>query len=268
MLALLQFSLHTLQLFLCQACLFDKHETPNQPASSIPRSHSDAGLLPHLQSSHQRLDLSPFQVEFLSRGLTGAKEFFDFLFTFAPESYGAINHAQWLHTGFNLVLGCKLAVMGAEYAPRSQHVGDLCSALNMRQVLRGALHHLARFSKDRVDTEVKQHSKHFYEVWMGHIIEWFEQKYHLLQPEDSPASLSEVPHCGPGPSTFPSASSFQDSSLMGEEYDVTQGAPVYGTGLWPDFLWDISTEDILSGYMGFMDMSYPTLQPGNDMRLS
>src|SRR3954454_7943713 len=110
MLALLQFGLHTLQLFLCQACLFDKHETSNQPASSIPRSHSDARLPPHLQSSHQRLDLSPFQVEFLSRGLTGAKEFFDFLFTFAPESYGAINHVQWLHTGFNLVLGCKLAV--------------------------------------------------------------------------------------------------------------------------------------------------------------
>ncbi|CAP93352.1 Pc16g06820 [Penicillium rubens Wisconsin 54-1255] len=50
-------------------------ENSNYSASSAPRSHVDSGLPPHLQSGHQPLDLSPFQVEFLNRGMTEAKRF-------------------------------------------------------------------------------------------------------------------------------------------------------------------------------------------------
>jgi hypothetical protein len=262
--ALLQFQLHTLQLFLCQACLFEKHET----ATFFPgsRHYMDAGLPPHLQSGHQPLDLSPFQVEFLNRGMTEAKKFFDYLLRFAPDTYRLISHTQWLQTGFNLVLGCKLAVTGAKYAPRSPHVLALCSALNMPQVLRAVLKRIQWLSKERLTTDGKQHSKYFYEAWLWHILEWFEQKYHLVPLEDttqvptglSDSRLSSSVYNGP---------SAQNVPPTGEDYDATQGAQADDTGLWPDFLWNISTDDILNGYMGFLDMPYPTLQSGDEMSL-
>ncbi|KAJ5497661.1 hypothetical protein N7453_006712 [Penicillium expansum] len=240
--SLLQFHLHTLQLFLCQACLFDKHETANYSASSAPRSHADSGLPPHLQSGHQPLDLSPFQVEFLNRGMTEAKRFFDYIFKFAPDTYRLISHTQWLQTGFNLVLGCKLAVTGAKYA-HAVHI------------------------KDRVTVDGKQHSKYFYEAWLWHILEWFEQKYHLVPSEDTTQIPTGLPDSGLGPSTLANSATSQDVPLMGESYGATQVPQVDDTALWPDFLWNISTDDILNGYMGFPDMSCPTLQPGHDVPL-
>ncbi|CAG8297239.1 unnamed protein product [Penicillium nalgiovense] len=264
---LLQFQLHTLQLFLCHACLFDKHETANYSASSAPRSHADSGLPPHLQSGHQPLDLSPFQVEFLNRGMTEAKKFFDYFFTFAPNTDRLISHTQWLQTGFNLVLGCKLAVTGAKYAPRSPHVRALCSALNMPHILRTVLQRIQLLSKDRVTIDGKQHSKYFYEAWLWHILEWFEQKYHLVPTEDTTQIPTGLSDSGLGPSTLANSATSQDVPLMGENYNATQVAQVDGTALWPDFLWNISTDDILNGHMGFPDMSYPTLQPGYDMPL-
>ncbi|KAJ5508246.1 hypothetical protein N7527_010389 [Penicillium freii] len=265
--SLLQFQLHTLQLFLCQACLFDKNETANCSASSAPRSHTDSGLPPHLRSGHQPLDLSPFQVEFLNRGMTEAKKFFDYFFTFAPNTDRLISHTQWLQTGFNLVLGCKLAVTGAKYAPRSPHVRALCSALNMPHILRTVLQRIQLLSKDRVTVDGKQHSKYFYETWLWRILEWFEQKYHLVPSEDTTQIPTGLSGGGLGPSTLANSAISQDVPLMGENYNATQVAQVDGTALWPDFLWNISTDDILNGYMGFPDMLYPTLQPGYDMPL-
>ncbi|CAG8032013.1 unnamed protein product [Penicillium salamii] len=265
--SLLQFNLYTLQLFLCQACLFDKHETAYIATSSLARSHADSGLPPHLRSGQHPLDLSDSQVELLSLGLTESKKFFDYFFKFSPESYGVISHTQWLQTGFNLVLGSKLAVTGARYAPRNQHVGALCSALNMPQILRGASQRLQWLSKDKVDADGKRQSKHFYEVWVEHILEWFEQKYHLAQPEVTVTAPSGIPEGGLGPSVFANPSPLQDTPLMSEGPGATQGAHTDATASWPDFLWDISTEDILGGYMGFLDMPYSTLPPGYDMPL-
>ncbi|OQE02895.1 hypothetical protein PENVUL_c037G01750 [Penicillium vulpinum] len=266
--SLLQFHLHTLQLFLCQACLFDKHETANYSASSAPRSHADSGLSPHLQSGHQPLDLSPFQVEFLNRGMTEAKKFFDYVFTFAPDTFRRISYTQWLQTGFNLVLSCKLAVTGAKYAPRSPHVRALCSALNMPHVLRAVLQRIQWLSKDRVTVDGKQHSKYFYEAWLWHILEWFEQKYHLVPSEDTNQIPTGLPDGGLGPSTLANSATSQDVPLIGENYGPTQVARVDDTALWPDFFWNISTDDILNGYIGFPDMPYPTLQSGYDVPLS
>lgn len=256
---LLKLHLHTLQLFLCQACLFDKQETAHPSTCSIPRSNSDAELPPHLQSDQQPLDLSPSKVEFLSRGLIEVKELFDYFFTFSPETCAVISHTQWLQTGFTLVLGCKLAVTGARYAPRSHQIGTLCSALNMPEVLRGVVQRLQSLSKVRVDVEGKPHSKSFYEVWLEHHLEWFEKKYQLVHSEDRDSSLTELPHGGPASAIPKSTTSLQDAQLMGAPYDVTQGMQIDANSSWPDFLWDISTEDILSGYMGFMDVPYHTL---------
>ncbi|KAF3014323.1 hypothetical protein E8E15_002541 [Penicillium rubens] len=187
--------------------------------------------------------------------MTEAKKFFDYVFTFAPDTFRLISHTQWLQTGFNLVLGCKLAVTGAKYAPRSPHVRDLCSALNMPGVLRAALQRIQWLSKDRVTVDGKQHSKYFYEAWLCRILVWFEQKYHLVPSEDT-TQIST------GPSTLANSATSQDVPLTGENYGATQVAQVDDTALWPDFLWNISTDDILNGYMGFPDMPYPTLQPG------
>ncbi|OQE18032.1 hypothetical protein PENFLA_c022G07673 [Penicillium flavigenum] len=265
--SLLQFQLHTLQLFLCQACLFDKHETANYSASPAPRSHADSGLPPHLKSGRQPLDLSPFQVEFLNRGMTEAKKFFDYFFTLAPNTHRLISHTQWLQAGFNLVLGCKLAITGAKYAPRSPHVRALCSDLNMPHILRTVLQLIQWLSKDRVTVDGKQHSKYFYEAWLWHILEWFEQKYHLVPSEDTAQIPTGLSDGGFGPSTLANSAISQDVPLMGENYGTTQVAQVDDTDLWPDFLLNISIDDILNGCMGLPDMPYPTLQPGYDMPL-
>ncbi|KAJ6189566.1 hypothetical protein N7519_004474, partial [Penicillium mononematosum] len=217
-------------------------DNSNYSASFAPRSHTDPGLPPHLESGHQPLDLSPFQVEFLNRGMTEAKKFFDYFFTFAPNTDRLISHTQWLQTGFNLVLGCKLAVTGAKYA-HAVHI------------------------KDRVTVDGKQHSKYFYEAWLWHILEWFEQKYHLVPSEDTTQIPTGLSDGGLGPSTLANSATSQDVPPMGENYNATQVAQVDGTALWPDFLWNISTDDILNGHMGFPDMLYPTLQPGYDMPL-
>ncbi|KAJ5342991.1 hypothetical protein MYU51_016113 [Penicillium brevicompactum] len=265
--SLLQFNLHTLQLFLCQACLFDKHDTASLAASAMPRSNADAGLPPHLRSGGQSLDLTPFQVELLTRGLTGAKKFFDYFFKYSPETYGTISHTQWLQTGFNLVLSCKLAVTGAKYAPRSPHVGALCSALDMPQILRGTSLRLQWLSKDRVKSDEKSQFKHFYELWVARILEWFEQKYHLTHSEDKAPPPAEVAYGEASSSGLRYSSSLQDTTLMGGSYGVVQGNQSDMPGSWPDFLWDISTEDILGGYMGLLDMPESTLQHGYEMQL-
>lgn len=270
--ALLQFNLHTLQLFLCQACLFDKHDTASLATSSLatssmPRSNADAGLPPHLRSGGQSLDLSSFQVELLTRGLTEAKKFFDYFFKYSPETYGVISHTQWLQTGFNLVLSCKLAVTGAKYAPRSPHVRALCSALNMPQILRGSSERLQWLRKDRVNSGEKSQSKHFYEVWVSRILDWFEQKYELAQAEDKVPPPTDLSYGGLGSSALRNPSSLQDASLMGGGYGVMPQNQSNIAGSWPDFLWDISTEDILGGYMGLLDMPDSTLQHGYDMPL-
>jgi hypothetical protein len=199
--------------------------------------------------------------------MTEAKKFFDYFFTFAPNTDRLISHTQWLQTGFNLVLGCKLAVTGAKYAPRSPHVRALCSALNMPHILRTVLQRIQLLSKDRVTVDGKQHSKYFYEAWLWHILEWFEQKYHLVPSEDTTQIPTGLSDGGLGPSTLANSATSQDVPLMGENYNATQVAQVDGTALWPDFLWNISTDDILNGHMGFPDMPYPTLQPGYDMPL-
>ncbi|CAG8132446.1 unnamed protein product [Penicillium olsonii] len=263
--SLLRFNLHTLQLFLCQACLFDKHETAYIATSSMNRSHADSRLPPHLRSGQHPLELSDFQVELLGRGLTEAKKFFDYLLQFSPETYGVISHTQWLQAGFNLVIGCKLAVTGAKYAQRSQHIGALCSTLNMPQIIRGTSHRLQWLSKDKVDTDGKQQSKHFYEVWLEHILEWFEQKYHLAQPEAQALPLTEMPPGGFRSSAFGNGSSSQEANILGQGHGVEQVAQIDETGTWPDFLWDISTEDILGGYMGFLDMPNAMPQFGYEM---
>ncbi|CRL18035.1 Fungal transcriptional regulatory protein, N-terminal [Penicillium camemberti] len=240
-------------------------DNSNYSASSAPRSHADSGLPPHLQSGHQPLDLSPFQVEFLNRGMTEAKKFFDYVFTLAPDTYRLLSYTQWLQTGFNVVLSCKLAVTGAKYAPRSPHVRALCSDLNMPHVLRAVLQRMQGLSKDRATVDGKQHSKYFYEERLSHILEWFEQKYHLVPSEDTTQISTGLPDGGP--STLANSATSQDVPLMGENYGATQVAQVDDTALWPDFLWNISTDDILNGYMGFPDMPYPTLQPGYDVPL-
>lgn len=197
--------------------------------------------------------------------MTEAKKFFDYVFTLAPDTYRLISYTQWLQTGFNVVLGCKLAVTGAKYAPRSPHVRALCSDLNMPHVLRAVLQRMQGLSKDRVAADGKQHSKYFYEERLRHILEWFEQKYHLVPSEDTIQIPTGLPDGGP--STLANSATSQDVPLMGENYGATQVAPVDDTALWPDFLWNISTDDILNGYMGFPDMPYPTLQPGYDVPL-
>lgn len=233
----------------------------------MPRPHGDAGLPPHLQNGHLSLDLSLYQVEFLNRGLTEAKEFFNYFFTIAPNAYRLISHTQWLQTGFNLVLGCKLAVTGAKYAPRSPHVGALCLALNMPQVLRGVLERIQCLSKDRVTIGGKQHSNCFYEVWLWHILEWFEEKYHLVQSEDTTQTHTGLPDGSLGSSTLADGSSSQDAPMIDEDYGATQGAQIDDTGSWPDLLWDISTDDIVNGHMGLLGMPCPTLQRGYDIPL-
>jgi hypothetical protein len=196
--------------------------------------------------------------------MTEAKKFFDYLLTFALDTYGLISHTQWLQTGFSLVLGCKLAITGAKYAPRSPHVRALCSALNMPQILRAVLQRIQWLSKNRQHADGIQQTKYFYEAWLWHILEWFEQKYHLVPSEDTVQVPTGLPDGGFGLPTLPNSTTSHDVPLMGENYSA---AEVENTALWPDFLWNISTDDILNGYMGFLDMPYPTLQPGYDVPL-
>lgn len=140
---------------------------------------------------------------------------------------------------------------GAKYTPRSPRVGALCLALNMPQILRGVLKRIQCLSKDRMTIDGKQHSNCFYEAWLWHIPGWFEEKYHLVQS-------TGLPDGGLGSCTLANHSSSEDAPVIGEDYSATQGAEIVDTGSWPDFLWNINTDDILNEHVNVRYQSKDT----------
>ncbi|KAL4757745.1 Zn(II)2Cys6 transcription factor [Aspergillus foveolatus] len=144
--------LHTINLYLCQVSLFDRKATSQLPVD--------------------------VRAEILCHGLAAAKSFFTSLASIEPGAERRFSYSQWLQSGFNLIVSCKLALMAvSDEALRDSfpQVQTLCDELDMPQVLRICV------------VRQDQHSSYSgaappatgfdYKGWLQWIEEWFLRQY-------------------------------------------------------------------------------------------
>ncbi|KAL4923629.1 uncharacterized protein BDV17DRAFT_276545 [Aspergillus undulatus] len=147
---LLTCQLHTVKLYLCQLSLFEC-----KSISQIP---------PNLRA------------EIVCHGLAAAKASFDDLISIPVGSERCFCYGEWLQTGFNIILSCKLALMALsdeELRQSHPHARSLCDALDMPRVLKTCvdrqLAHRSRGSSQKTGFD--------YVGWLQWIQEWFGRHY-------------------------------------------------------------------------------------------
>lgn len=239
----LQIHLYTLELCACQTFLFDKNGSVNFPFIPTKKEALEPGPLREPRN-HSELSLAPSQISLLGRGLAAAKDVLDLFLAQSPEVDARLNYMQWLQSGSNIVLACKLAVTASNYASQNSHIKTLCSTLDMPQMLRDLLKRMHFLNACQEEIDWKPPTRSFYVQWIERICTWFEQRYqssHLEQP-----SVSETVPVGTDSSLRLSSS--WDTTPVYDEYDgdMPQNS---GVGEWPDFIWNVTMEDIFSAPM-------------------
>ncbi|KAL2862484.1 Zn(II)2Cys6 transcription factor domain-containing protein [Aspergillus lucknowensis] len=224
---LLASQLHTVDLYLCQVALFERQSTNQLPAGT--------------------------RIDVLCQGLVAAKRAFDSLLSTPPNTERHISYSEWLQTGFNVILSCKLALMASsdESVYRSQpRVQSLSETLDMPQVLRMCV---ARQLSRRPDEEPRR-TGFDYTGWLQWVQEWFEKRHY--------ASISREK--GSGEATVAeSATSSVCHTHQSQYFGAVDGSiqPLYvphTTGdmhSWPFFPDILPTDNLLSGWMDLGVMS-------------
>ncbi|KAL4734400.1 hypothetical protein BDV11DRAFT_198251 [Aspergillus similis] len=144
--------LHTINLYLCQVSLFDHKATTQLPVD--------------------------VRAETLSHGLAAAKSFSTSLTSIGPGAERRFSYSQWLQTGFNLIVSCKLALMAvSDEALRDSfpQVQALCDELNVPEVLRICVLHQDQHSSYSGTTSPA--TGFDYKGWLQWIEEWFLRQY-------------------------------------------------------------------------------------------
>ncbi|KAL4808594.1 hypothetical protein BDV18DRAFT_132778 [Aspergillus unguis] len=142
--------LWTVNLYLCQVTLFDK-----KPQSQLPSS---------------------FQSEILCHGLAVAKNFFDLLTRISPGTERFFSYSEWLQSGFNTVISCKLTLMAVSDETLRRNypqVQALCDDLDMVRML-----------KVCIDRQIASHPSpgsqktgFDYTGWLKFAQAWFHKNY-------------------------------------------------------------------------------------------
>ena len=250
---IIQLHLYTLELFVCQAYLFDRNSSAPFPLKSTTQQ-PDAGAPPHLQSSNPDSTLTTSQFELLCRGLTAAKGALDYLLAQDSAIDRRLSYMQWLQSGFSLVLACKLAVTASNYASQSPHLRTLCISLDMPRVLRDMLYRMHRLNGIREEASGKPSTRAFYMQWIGRVQTWFEQRYHSMQLEQ-PSQIPPVNPSSHGPASSNMSAPAGWNPVSPTDYNQTVSQPG-NMGAWPDFVWNFSMDDILNGPMDFIGVPF------------
>ncbi|KAJ5182593.1 hypothetical protein N7492_000209 [Penicillium capsulatum] len=251
---IVQIHLYTLELFVCQAFLFDKSSLIPFPVLSSNPQALETGPL-RQSRGHVALNLTPSQTNLLGRGLAAAKGVLDFFLAQSPQMDGRLSYMQWLQSGSDIVLACKLAVTASNYASQNAHIKNLCSTLDMPTILRGMLGRVHGLTINHEESTGKTSSTSFYVQWIGRIHTWFEQRYqssHLEQPDTG--EVMSGGNTSPAPYLRSESSSWDTAPA----YDGYSGnmAPNSGIGEWPDFIWNVTMEDIINGPTNYLNMPF------------
>ncbi|KAL4914008.1 hypothetical protein BDW62DRAFT_151173 [Aspergillus aurantiobrunneus] len=137
--------MHTVNLYLCQVGLFDKASTSHLPLS--------------------------FRSEILCHGLAAAKSSFDWMAMLPLGTERSFSYSEWLQSGFNLILSCKLALMAMSEEHRHPQVQALCDALDMAGVLRNCV------NRQECLQAGSQNTGFDYTGWLRWIQDWFARHY-------------------------------------------------------------------------------------------
>ncbi|KAL4864581.1 hypothetical protein BDV12DRAFT_188830 [Aspergillus spectabilis] len=209
--------LHTTSLYLCEANLFDK--TRNSQFSSS------------------------FRAELLCHGLVTARNHFDALGSMPLGMERCMSYPEWLQTGFNLILACKLAVMAvSDETLRHSYpqIQTLCDALDMPGVLKFCV------ARQKPTTRPGQKTGFDYTGWLQWIQEWFTRHY---SRGPSQSTTSSVASTGPADYPAPPVVDFSTSAVIPQSLSLP--AMSHDMLPWPSFPDMLLADHPLSSWMDF-----------------
>ncbi|KAL4971903.1 hypothetical protein BDW66DRAFT_145234 [Aspergillus desertorum] len=207
---LLAIQFHTINLYLCQVSLFDR-----KAATQLP------------------VDV---RSEILCHGLVAAKSSFASLASLGPGTERRFSYSQWLQTGFNLIVSCKLAVMAmSDETLRGTfpQVQTLCEALDMPEVLRICVERQDQYMAHR--GAAPPATAFDYRGWLQCIQEWFLRQYNQYPARRDAAQgvVTAAFATAPASSTPTMSQAYLD---MGEVNTGDLQLPVSGDNmLWSSF---------------------------------
>ncbi|KAL4800112.1 hypothetical protein BDV19DRAFT_353471 [Aspergillus venezuelensis] len=153
---LLAAQLHTVNLYLCQVSLFDRKTITDLPID--------------------------FRSEMLCYGLNAAKDYADALMLIPIGAERRFSSSQWLQTGFDLILACKLVMLArSDESLRHSYpqIQSLCDTLDMA----GVLKHCIDRQMMQQATLKSQSTGFDYLGWLQWIQEWFLR--HTARPQEA-----------------------------------------------------------------------------------
>jgi hypothetical protein len=170
--------LHTIDLYLCQVSLFDRKATTQLPVD--------------------------VRAEILCHGFAAAKSFFTSLVSIGPGAERRFSYSQWLQSGFNLIVSCKLTLMAvSDEALRDSfpQVQTLCDELDMPKVLRICVVRQDQHSPYSGATSPE--TGFDYKGWLQWIEEWFLRQYngYIARREAAERAVTAASASAPASST-------------------------------------------------------------------
>ncbi|KAL4767767.1 hypothetical protein BDW60DRAFT_220279 [Aspergillus nidulans var. acristatus] len=170
--------LHTIDLYLCQVSLFDRKATTQLPVD--------------------------VRAEILCHGFAAAKSFFTSLVSIGPGAERRFSYSQWLQSGFNLIVSCKLTLMAvSDEALRDNfpQVQTLCDELDMPKVLRICVVRQDQHSPYSGATSPE--TGFDYKGWLQWIEEWFLRQYngYIARREAAERAVTAASASAPASST-------------------------------------------------------------------
>ena len=237
-------------LYLCQAILFDKYVLLDESDNFGQRKRTSFSL-------H-----TSFQIDTLCVGLATAKSYFDYYLSSPVGQIRTISYIEWLETAFVIVMACKLCIVAMDKNLRQNtRIRSLRKALHMQEVLEGYVTRLTTLQNARANAPGTDMSD-FYVRWLQRIIDWFEERHSPARTQE-PAGPSKIPDSmADADSTHPGSSSMTTSEpLIAPLPDASleygqENSQDYSPESWPDFLQDVSVDEMLNGLIEIAGMSF------------
>ncbi|KAJ5620629.1 hypothetical protein N7510_004613 [Penicillium lagena] len=240
----------TLTLYLCQAILFDKHVSLDESDDFGQKKKGSFFLQ------------SPFQIDTLRVGLTTAKSYFDYYLSSPTGHLRMISYIEWLENAFVMVMSCKLCIVAMDKNLRQDtRIRSLRKALNMREVLMGYVTRLTALQDARMNAPGADISD-FYVRWIQRIHNWFVKHHAPARAQASADADQMLDSIANSNARHPGSSSMSTSeSLIAPLPDVIlnygqEGSQDYSPESWPDFLQDVSVDEMLNGLIEIAGISF------------
>lgn len=206
---------HTVELYLCQICLFDRK--------------CDSSMTPSIS-------WSPWHLEILCSGLVAAKSLFDFYLSLPLRTEMAFNNSEWVQISFGLTVASKLAVTATKASFYHQTM-SLRRSLNMSDILKQSIFRTTALATTCVDADGDRDVFYHYEQRVRLVQRWFVSNFipeHNDSSEHNTNDRSISSH-----DIYTGASNTHDIPLPDGTYDFQ----------WTTFFPDATIDEALGDWM-------------------